>query len=151
MNAERVAEFFLALAEEGEEMLSNLKLQKLCYYAQGFHLAMYGAPLFPDPIEAWQHGPVVPELWRKYKDYGGQGIPPPQDADFSDFSDEVRELLLEVYDVYGQFSAWKLRNMTHYEMPWVEAWAKNGSARGDSPISQETMKRYFVTLVDEDE
>ena len=46
--------------EEGEPM-THMRLQKLLYYVQGWHMAWYGRPLFAERIEAWQHGPVV--LW----------------------------------------------------------------------------------------
>jgi uncharacterized phage-associated protein len=41
------------------DVISNLKLQKLLYYAQGFYLAIYGKALFEEDIVAWEHGPVV--------------------------------------------------------------------------------------------
>lgn len=31
----------------------------MLYYQQGFHLAMFGTPLFEEDIEAWMYGPVV--------------------------------------------------------------------------------------------
>ena len=42
-------------AEVGDVM-TNLKLQKLLYYMQGFHLAVFDTPLFDEDIEAWQYG-----------------------------------------------------------------------------------------------
>jgi uncharacterized phage-associated protein len=50
--------------------MSNLKLQKLMYYAQGFSLVLFNKPLFPERIEAWIHGPVIPAVYHKYKGYG---------------------------------------------------------------------------------
>lgn len=143
-SAQKIANYFLFLADddEGGELLSNLKLQKLVYYAQGFHLAIFDEPLFEAKIKAWQHGPVVPMLWHKYKHYGGGGIPAPEVQDFNELPASVRELLNEVYDAYGQFSAWALRNMTHEERPWREA-----RGRGDEEISTDTMKEYFSTLI----
>ena len=58
--AREIAEWFLAWAEDIEADISNLKLQKLLYYAQGHYLARTGVPLFDDVIQAWAHGPVVP-------------------------------------------------------------------------------------------
>jgi len=118
-SAINVARYFLTqVDEESGDSLSNLKLQKLLYYAQGFHLAAYGGPLFPENIEAWVHGPVVPSVYRSLKAFGSDPIkieePPPLD----DFSARSIELLDEVYSVYGQFSASSLRNMTHQEPPW---------------------------------
>lgn len=138
-----VAEYFLAKCdEEAGDTISNLKLQKLVYYAQGFYLAIEDEPLFDEPIEAWQHGPVVSALYQRYKEHGARSIPIPEDLDFSIFSEKQKEVLDEVYDVYGQFSAWKLRNMTHEELPWKETPITG-------IISQDLMKSYFKTcLVD---
>ncbi|BBF23599.1 Panacea domain-containing protein [Sutterella megalosphaeroides] len=132
-----VAEYFLSKTEEDAgDVISNLKLQKLVYYAQGFCLAMYGRPLFNERIDAWQHGPVCPALYHKYKENGSLGIPAPTDVDFRKFSKEDSELMDEVYEVYGQFSAWKLRNMTHEEAPWK-------STPIGSEISQASMAEFF--------
>jgi len=138
-----VAKYFLAqVDEDAGDLISNLKLQKLLYYAQGFHLALYDEPLFPEPIEAWTHGPVVPELYYYYKKYGVGAIPYPKDVDFSIYDERTKSLLDEVYSVFGQFSAWKLRNMTHEEEPWKLA------AQTSGQISHQSMKEYFKTQID---
>ncbi|VAW86688.1 possible prophage ps3 protein01-like protein [hydrothermal vent metagenome] len=100
--------------------ISNLKLQKLAYYAQGFFSAIYGNPLFSNRIEAWAHGPVVPSLYHDYKNFGSNHIPLNSDFDRSSLTAGEFELIEEVFEVFGQFSAWKLRNMTHEESPWLE-------------------------------
>ena len=143
-----IAEYFLAIVdEEVGELICNLKLQKLVYYAQGFHLALYDKPLFEEGIEAWAHGPVVPTLYHKYKLHGASGIPCPEGVDFSKYDAETQEFLNKVYDLFGQFSGWKLREFTHEETPWKDTYAKNPS--GIIPL--ETMKEYFKTrLVDEE-
>jgi uncharacterized phage-associated protein len=138
-----VANYFLAQSsDEAGDLISNLKLQKLVYYAQGCHLAVFDEPLFDEPIEAWLHGPVSPVLYQKYKSYESSGIPCPDEADFTVFTTKQRELLEEVYSVYGQFSAWKLRNMTHEEAPWK-----------DTPInftiSHGAMKSFFKTCLND--
>ena len=134
MTAHQIAKYFLALQELGSEDVSNLKLQKLIYYAQGYHLGLYRHPLFADTIEAWEHGPVVPEVYRFYKKHGSAPIPIPDDIDFSD----------DVYKTVGQFSAWRLREMTHEEPPWKEARDTGIS----NTISQDSMRDYFKTLVE---
>lgn len=139
-----VAKYFLTLGEEeAGDLLSNLKLQKLCYYAQGFHLAMHGSPLFDNTIEAWTHGPVVPELYHAYKEYGAGAVPMPQGFNVESIDVDARDLLNDVYNTYGQFSAWKLRNMTHDEAPWVHAYSQ---APG-TVISQQAMADFFQTLL----
>ena len=142
-NVASVANYFLSLAdEEAGDTISNLKLQKLAYYAQGFHVALFGEPLFPERIEAWTHGPVVPDLYHAYKQYGNGGIPRPEAFDPESLDVKTRELLDEVYNVYGQYSAWKLRNMTHHEAPWVGAYAKGAG----SVIQPDAMNAFFQTL-----
>lgn len=141
-----VANYFLAMQDdEAGDAITNMKLQKLVYYAQGFHLAILGRALFEEHIEAWVHGPVVRELYDKYKQYGSDRIPQPKNFNFKVFSKDSREVLDEVYKVLGQYSAWKLRSMTHNEPPWKNA--KQPSGR----ISNKAMKKYFSTLISEDE
>lgn len=145
ISARAVAKYFLSrVDEDAGDGISNLKLQKLVYYAQGFHLALNGTPLFPERIEAWEHGPVVPELYREYKRYGGGNIPVPGDVDPDEYDPEVRKLLDEVYDVFGQYSAWKLRNMTHEERPWLEAYDAEDRGRVITPAA---LREYFRDYV----
>jgi len=117
-----------ALREYDEDMISNLKLQKLLYYAQGAFLGVYGKPLFSEDIEAWQHGPVVSPIYHTFKHFGNKGIDFDQVVDelsiaqnpMELFSPDETELLESIYENFGQYSAWKLRNMTHAEDPWLK-------------------------------
>lgn len=131
--------FLLKVDEEAGDSISNLKLQKLVYYAQGFHLAVFDAPLFGEDIVAWEHGPVVVELYRKYKKYAADPIPA-EAIDLSAFPTALRGMLDEVYSVYGQFSASKLRALTHEEPPWKETPL-------NTAIPHELMKTYFKTQI----
>ncbi len=136
-----IAEYFLCQSDPDiGDFISNLKVQKLVYYVQGFHLAMFGKPIFEEPILAWEHGPVVESLYHEYKDYGAAAIPRPEEFNFDIFNEDQKDLLKEVNTVYGQFSAWKLRNMTHSERPWLET-------PRNSPISTELMKDYFKDYI----
>lgn len=138
-----VAKYLLSKGdEEAGDTISNLKLQKLLYYVQGFSLAINDRPMFKEDIYAWQHGPVVPEMYHEFKQYGAYGIPKPDNFDPEMIPAEDRDLIDEVYDVYGQFSAWKLRNMTHDEAPWI-------NTPTNCAIRQSDMKSFFKGLVDE--
>nr|VFJ42946.1 MAG: Uncharacterized phage-associated protein [Candidatus Kentron sp. FM]VFJ43598.1 MAG: Uncharacterized phage-associated protein [Candidatus Kentron sp. FM]VFK05627.1 MAG: Uncharacterized phage-associated protein [Candidatus Kentron sp. FM] len=119
ITARNVAEYFLAMAEEDSD-LSNMKLQKLVYYSQAFHLAIFDQPLFEEEIEAWTHGPVCPELYHSYKQYGHNPIEYRNEKTFDMFSEEQIGLLNEVSEVFGKYSAGALRNMTHQDQPWIE-------------------------------
>lgn len=136
-----VARYFLALVDEDAgDSLTNLKLQKLVYYAQGFHLALYDEPLFPERIEAWKHGPVIPELYHALKQFGAEPVKLDWEVDPEKYTSEVKELLDEIYSVYGQYSALRLRGITHQEPPWQQ------TADG-ATISLELMKDYFKTQI----
>ncbi len=77
-----IAGYFLWKAQNGcQELLSNMKLQKLVYYAQGLHLALYDTPLFNKKIEAWTYVPVVAELQHAYEQHETRGIPANPDFD----------------------------------------------------------------------
>lgn len=144
LSCKDVAEYLLFVSGCGNgsgevDLVSNLKLQKLCYYAQGFHLAMYNEPLFSEHIEAWTHGPVIPDLYHEYKVWNSGALPIPENIDLSKFDYQTRELLDEIHNVFGQFSAWKLANMTHEEWPWKEA------APNREVISHNSLREYFKT------
>jgi len=143
-----VAIYFLKRQDtDAGDLMSNMKLQKLVYYAQGFHLAYTDKPLFLEPIMAWDHGPVCVALYNEYKKYGSNAIPIPYDEDaLSIFDSETHKILNDVYEYYGQFSAWKLRNLTHEDTPWIVAYHK-----GKTEISLQDMKSYFKTQITEDD
>ena len=144
-----VANFFLsAIDEDAGDLISNLKMQKLVYYAQGIHLAMFDEELFSEEIRAWEHGPVVPELYHKFKSFGRGAIEPNFESfDIDIFTQKQKEMLKEVYNTFGQFSAWMLRNMTHEERPWVET-TKNGTIIG-SVINKKLLTEYFKTQIED--
>lgn len=147
--ARQLADWFLAWAEdvEGDDAgLTNLKLQKLLYYAQGHYLGREGAPLFCDPIQAWAHGPVVPDVYHAFKRCGRGAI----DAEavlgssfnWDDYSD-VHDHLMSVWNTYGGYSAWTLREKTHREAPWIDAFEPDERSR---EITQDAMAKYFAPL-----
>lgn len=123
----------------GGEFLTNLKLQKLLYYQQGYHLAAFGTPLFDEEIEAWMYGPVVPCVYDEYSGCGSATLCV-DDAPIV-LSDSEEELFYQVYDAYRDFSAIGLMNRTHKERPWLSVAPHD---RG-TIISKESMKDYFLT------
>lgn len=137
--ADKIIAVSLSQAEVGDVM-TNLKLQKLLYYMQGFHLAVFDTPLFDEDIEAWQYGPVVPLVYHKYKDNGAGAITS-ENEPISLNNDEER-LFNQVYKIYGDFSAVGLMNLTHAERPWKETPVGVGNV-----ISHDLMKEFFKTRV----
>lgn len=143
-----IADFMLAKSSpEFGDIISNLKLQKLLYYAAGIMAAVRkdpAAPLFSDPIEAWTHGPVVPAQYRRFSKFGSGPIPCVEGFDFSAFDKADLQVLDDAYAFYGQYSAWKLRNMTHEETPWLASYEQP-----DNKISLAQLIDFFSDEIDE--
>ena len=141
-----VANYILEISreesEDGEyELISHMKLQKLVYFCQGYSLALYGKPLFPDPIEAWTHGPVCPKLYHILKGYGSSPITASINPEKIMLNEHEKYLIGMVYDSYGQYSASRLRKITHEEGPW-------NNTSDTTPIPQEAMLKYFESLIE---
>lgn len=125
-----------SLDEESGDVITNLKAQKLLYYAQGVSLAKTGKPLFDEDFVAWQHGPVIPEIYSELKDFGRNQIVFEDEVDLSKFEDEELDTLISVYKTFGQYSAWKLRDMTHSESPWKDV-------KINDVITKESIRAFF--------
>ena len=136
--AERVAEYFRMKAADGSS-LTHLKLQKLVYYAQGYHLGHYGTPMFSEELEAWDHGPVVPDLYRAYKVHGNRQIPPAS-VNVRGLPASCVAVLDEVWEQMRGATATQLRSRTHAEDPWKNAYKNAWSHR----ISVDAMREYFA-------
>lgn len=133
-----VAQFFLSRAP-----MSHKKLQKLCYYAQAWYLANHGNALVPNRFEAWIHGPVSPDLYSVYKNWGWLDIPMKPNNDYT-FTPYELDILQKVYQVYGNQSGDELESSTHCELPWLNA--RIGYGPSDYcriPISMNDMKKYY--------
>lgn len=120
-----IANFFIDIAIKTEDdFVTNLKLNKLIYYAQGAYLARTGKPLFNEDIEAWQYGPVIPCVYQKYKDYSSSPITKTDD-DYSAsvFSKSELAVLLDVMREFGIYTGSKLVSLTHKsDTPWSKAY-----------------------------
>jgi len=141
-----VANYILEISREespdGEyELISHMKLQKLIYYCQGYFLALHGKPLFPDPIEAWTHGPVSPKLYHLLKGYGALPITAVTDPQRIILDEHEKQFISMIYNTYGQYSALHLRKMTHEEDPWK-------TTPAETQISLESMLEYFESLIE---
>lgn len=145
ISASDVAKYLIRHFCAQKQPISNLKLQKLLYYCQGWHLGITGRPLFSDPIEAWVHGPVVPSVFREYRQY--QWSPIAKSGEVPRFSAHTTKLIESVIAAYGSFSAAQLEQLSHQETPWL-------GTRGDLPpncsssreISHKHMAAFFGNL-----
>ena len=117
-----VADYFLLDAAERGERIRHMKLQKLCYYAQGFYVALYDRPMFKEPLYAWQYGPLAPDLWRRFRRFKGKPIPESEAGSATDFlSENDRDFLDLVIDRLDGYHDWDLSYATQQEHPWLDA------------------------------
>lgn len=145
-----IAKYYIKLAQSEDEpdSLSHLRIQKLLYYAQGWSLVLRKKPIFQEKIEAWAHGPVVPLVYPSFATFRSDLIPANHyDLDEDALTDDECELVQSVWNVYKQFSAIKLREMTHKESPWRDAHGNcKPGEKCKEEITRPAMKKYFSRL-----
>lgn len=149
-SAYAVANAFIRKAKEGRlRNLSPMKLQKLMYYAQAWHLRVTGEPLLDDTFKRWQHGPVIPSIYHEFRAFGYSPI----DREATTLSmstngdvvmhvptvpeddQSVWSLVDAIIDRYGKLPATTLSAMTHQP---GSAWAQGGP--DGSEITTEQIK-----------
>lgn len=137
----KIADEMLKVAKRRGEQLTPMQLMKLVYIAHGFRLGRDGVPLFPNRIEAWKYGPVVPDLYHSTKKFGRGVIPFDLIGNASAASPEIPAFLEEVYNVYGRFSAITLSSLTHQAgSPWAQVYKPHELG---IEIPDEIIKRYY--------
>lgn len=128
----------------GDTPITNLKLQKLLYYAQGWSFVDLGQELFEDDISAWKYGPVVENVYQEYKNFKNYPIEVniKKDFDNTKFSNEQIEFLNNFYKNYIYIPAFELVVSSHSERPWKETY-KNGSGENNI-ISKKLIEEFFI-------
>lgn len=122
-NALAAANFFIdAASADFDDDMTNLKVNKMIYFVQGWSMVLFGDIFFSDAIEAWDHGPVVRNVYDTFKHYGNQRIKEPSPEYSSNiFSSEQKRFLADVFLEYDRFTGAALRGMTHRPgTPWSE-------------------------------
>ncbi|MEW4353816.1 type II toxin-antitoxin system antitoxin SocA domain-containing protein [Streptococcus pneumoniae] len=140
---EQVSDWFLF-----QSSMTPKKLQKLSYYFEAWGNALFNISLIYDTkFEAWVHGPVSPELYQKYRDYGWNEIEKLDKNTDSEFEEKSLFLLQSVWETYGDKSANELEALTHGEMPWIKA--RGSLADNDScntVISEKDMREFYLSI-----
>jgi uncharacterized phage-associated protein len=152
MNCLDLAKLFLVQADQDglSGTMTNMKINKLVYYAQCLNLALYGEPLFSEDIQAWIHGPVCYKVYLEYRQYIADPVRVPEMNDLKQISEKDIEIVEEVWQFLGDRRASQLRNMTHEEFPWLNA---RGGIPDDMPsqavLSLEDMRARGEEMLNE--
>lgn len=124
-----------------KQRISNLKLQKMLYYIQGYCLKNHHQAAFQEPILHWDYGPVVPDAYYEYSIYGAEPIKGDFSADdkilFKEFDRKMAETIRRVIDACGTRTASKLVEQTHHEKPWMDT-------KRNQQIGLQCIENYFV-------
>jgi uncharacterized phage-associated protein len=137
------------LKAEDEFVCNNLKLQKLLYYIQAWHLAFHDKRLFDGDFQAWIHGPVNREIYDRFKNtkglYSEITVYDIADEFFGDKMTEFEKKHIDsVLEVYAGLPSFELEKMTHNEDPWIAARAGyKPTERCERAISNDLMRDYY--------
>ena len=145
-----VAKYIIQKFQDAGDPVTNLKLQKLLYYVQGWHLGIYNEPAFDEDFQAWVHGPVIPEVFQVYKRHSWNPIV--NDEQLPELDARLQAHIDDTLDAYGGDSGWALEIRTHRESPWIDA---RGSLPQDVSsnqiITKESMHLFFSEFIEENE
>lgn len=128
------------------------KLGKLTYFAQAWHLAWDGRPLFDDQFEAWPDGPVVPKLHRVNKfdrreKFGPWGTELPG-ANPDALSPAAASMVDAVLAFYGDKGSRELVDLTHEDFPWINARGELGPReRSSQLLSTSDLRKCYTQKV----
>lgn len=139
--ANDLAKYIIWQHKEAEKEITNLRLQKLLYYVQGYFLKNFDIPAFDEEIFRWAYGPVVVDVYYEYCSNGAGPLFPPARNEVErierSISPQHIHLLSKILKATHDFSVGTLVNKTHSETPWIEA-----EDRG--LITVESIKNYFT-------
>lgn len=96
--------------------MTHKKLQKLCYYLYAWYYTILGDKIECLNFEAWVHGPVSPEIYNNYKEFGWDDIPKSSCVISSDSL--LYKIAQGVFEKYGNLDGDELEDLTHIEEPW---------------------------------
>lgn len=126
--------------------ITNLALQKLLYFVQGFSCAILHKPIFRDMPEAWSLGPVYPDIYHRYASYQYNPIEFDMEEfdidNISIFTTEEINYIFRIVQLFGEYSGSTLANMSHLTTPWEKHKFKN-----NEKITLDELKSYFDKVV----
>ena len=127
---------------------SPLKLQKLLFYTQIWFFVKTNKYLFRDKVSAWIYGPVIYDVWNKFRFIKRTAIIPEKKVQEKiNFTHDVEKHLEEIWNIYGNFTASELVELTHEEIAWKESrlgLLKNEPSQKEVFINKNTTKNLHL-------
>jgi uncharacterized phage-associated protein len=147
--ASLIAYAFIRKGIDEGKPVTQMKLQKIVFFAHGYHLAKYGEPLIQEDFEAWQFGPVVPDIYNEYKMFGRDPIRLDKkalDEQLATLSPEARHSIDFSWNATKNLSAATLSTWTHKKgSPWEMVYKPYSIS---IPIDNHVIGGYFKNLIE---
>lgn len=146
-DARSVANELIRRAHDAGRDITPMQVLKLAYYCHAWMLGLYHRPLLEQPIEAWRYGPIVPELYRSLRRYGGEPVRRPIDLESAGVTERPYDpsevnIINQVSEKYGPVSGNDLSAMAHaIGTPWHQVWSKH---RRDVVIPDPIIEDYYA-------
>lgn len=137
-----VASYIIEKYSSKNKIVSNLKLQKILYFVQAEFLVATGKPCFCEPVEAWDFGPVIADVYHRYQVFGSANIPAcKKNSNPAAICSKDKKLVDGIINKCAEYSAASLTEITQKQMPWKTNYIRNEHRI----IPNEDIKRYFET------
>lgn len=159
MNAWDLGHIVTNYINQKGDTVSHKKLQKLLYYVEAWHLVNFEEPLLKEDFQAWVHGPVIPELYQKLKEFGFNNLEVVNDEHETvdeeiaaiikrnNLTSDKVQFIYSVLDTYGSLTSFDLELLSHSEMPWIKARGNcTPHDRCTNIISKESMFEFYSQL-----
>lgn len=143
-SSQAVANRLLEIANKKGKSLTPMQVLKLVYMCHGWMLGLYSSPLIRDKIQAWQYGPVIPDLYHEMKVFRADPVTVKlrQPLGEEEFSAQEDDLINQVFDIYGDYSGPSLSTITHQAgSPWHDVWNSSGDE-----IPNELIQAHYQEL-----
>ena len=136
--------------DNNEKSFTPMQLIKMVYIAHGWMLGLFGHSLIKQPVEAWNYGPVVPDVYYAIKHYRNKPVEECIGGVANEsFDDYELELIEKIRDVYGKFSGIKLSAITHETgTPWNQVVLDQKTFGRGVVIPNLLIKKYYGDRVD---
>ena len=150
--ARAVANYLIDQVREDRDHLTSMQLLKLVYVAHGWNLAFFNRPLIREAVEAWEHGPVIADLYHGVKRWGAGPVRerlPGYFAATDGFTSQEKELISSVLAAYRHLDGLELSNLTHKRgTPWyIVYYEQGGTDRRHALIPNALIRKHFVGLM----
>ena len=141
-DARAIANLMLCTAHHDGNRLNQIQLIKLVYFGHAWMLALHGQPLIRQPVEAWEYGPQIPDVWQAFRHHGPHPVTEPAPVAEPPLSEAEAHIAAQTYRQFGYLTDIRLSQLAHAPgTPWSRVWQAN---RKRSIIPNRMLQEYYA-------